>query len=406
MLRKILAMIPQDERHRSMWKNFSQSIGLLTIAMMAALYSSSVGRDGRLLAAVASASVALSISIWVGVRFVPRLAQGVDWYWLPFLSRYKVTQEGWMYFLAVVVVIFAAVNTSNNLLYMVLSALLAVLLLSGFLSTINFRFLDFDIRLPESCFVGQNFTVSLQVRNQKQIFPSFSIYAAPLDDSPFLFSKLYFPLVQARVPVAESSEAVLRRRGRHQINALRVSSRYPFGFFSQIRECKVSSECVCYPAIIPQDQMNLKVIDIQGSNQSFQRGVGFDLYMIRDYIQSDSARHVHWKASAKTATLKTREFAAEEGDRVLIAFDRFGTTDDSDAFEQMVSYAASIAVYSIRDGAEVAFVSDDFRSGFSLSLDPILTYLAEVEPSPTASMPNVDPNSGAVVLSLRGAARK
>src|SRR5437879_2882130 len=69
-----------------MWKNFGTSIGLLTIAMMAALYSSGAGRDGRVFAAAISAFVALGIAVWVAFRFVPRLAAGVDWQWLPFLD--------------------------------------------------------------------------------------------------------------------------------------------------------------------------------------------------------------------------------------------------------------------------------------------------------------------------------
>ena len=110
------------------------AIGLLAIAMIAALYSSSVARGGHVIGSALSAFLALGIAVWVGIKFVPRLASHVDWEWLPFFSHYQVTREGWMYFVTVTVVVFAAINTANNLLYMVLSALLAVLLLSGFLS--------------------------------------------------------------------------------------------------------------------------------------------------------------------------------------------------------------------------------------------------------------------------------
>src|SRR2546422_3900461 len=135
-----------------MWKSFSTSIGLLTIAMMAALYSSNATRDGRIIASAVSAFLALGIAVWVAWRFVPRLAAGVDWQWLPFLTHYRVTREGWLYFAAVIVVVFAAINTANNLLYMVLSALLAVLLFSRVLSPIDFFFLLIRVRVPFYCF--------------------------------------------------------------------------------------------------------------------------------------------------------------------------------------------------------------------------------------------------------------
>jgi uncharacterized protein (DUF58 family) len=54
--------------------------------------------------------------------------------------------------------------------------------------------------------------------------------------------------------------------------------------------------------------------------------MGSDLYTIRDYQPSDSVRHIHWKATAKTSTLKTREFAAEESHNIVLVFDRYGTT--------------------------------------------------------------------------------
>src|SRR5262247_3144202 len=158
-----------------MWKHFMSSIGLLTIAMMAALYSSNAARNVHALSAGVSAVAALMIAIAVAIKFVPRLASHVDWDWLPFLSRYHVTREGWIYFGAVAVVVFAAINTSNNLLYMVLSALLSVLLLSGFLASLNFRQLRADLRVPSHCFAGEPFPASVQIHNGKKVFPSFSL---------------------------------------------------------------------------------------------------------------------------------------------------------------------------------------------------------------------------------------
>jgi uncharacterized protein (DUF58 family) len=387
-----------------MWKSFSASIGLLTIAMMAALYSSSATRDGRVLASATSAFLALGIALWVAWRFVPRLAAGVDWQWLPFLTHYRVTREGWFYFAAVIVVVFAAVNTANNLLYMVLSALLAVLLLSGFLSALNFRFLKMTARLPTHCFAREPFPISVQVHNHKRIFPTFSLQIQPCAESAFRFSTFYVPVVRHQKHTSDMGQAMLSSRGRYVLGKVNASSRYPFGFFVKDLDYPVDAECICYPEIIPQEQMNLSVMDIQGSNQRFERGFGHDLYMIRDYLPSDSARHVHWKASAKTSILKTREYAAEESQRVVLAFDRFGHPGDIDKFEQLVSYTASLAYHFVQAGIEVAFVSDDWESAQGNSqtvLDSILQYLALVQISAAAAAPGLRGTDGAISLSLR-----
>ena len=105
--------------------------------------------------------------------------------------------------------------------------------------------------------------------------------------------------------------------------------------------------------------MDIAAMDLQGSNERFERGLGHDLYMIRDYVPSDSARHVHWKASAKTSILKTREYAAEEARKITLAFDRFGHAHDADTFEQLVSIAASLAFHLTNNSLEVTFMSDE-----------------------------------------------
>jgi uncharacterized protein (DUF58 family) len=118
--------------------------------------------------------------------------------------------------------------------------------------------------------------------------------------------------------------------------------------------------------------------------------------MIRDYVPSDSARHVHWKASAKTSTLKTREYAAEETRRATLVLDRFGHPGDIERFERLVSNAASLAYHLIHAGIEVNFVTDEWQSG---ALESILEYLALVQMSASAESPMADTST--VRLSLR-----
>src|SRR5216117_3886517 len=345
-----------------MWKNFSAAIGLLAIAMVAALYSSTATRDGRILPSAISALIALGISVWVAWKLVPRLAAGVDWQWLPYFTHYQVTREGWLYFGAITIVVFASVNTANNLLYMILSALLAVLVLSGLLSELNLGLLKLSVRIPSHCFAREPFPVSIQVHNRKRVFPTSSLQIETDDESAFHCSGFYVPLVQRQKCTSDTGQGMLTKRGRCAITKLRVSSRYPFGFFVKGLSYAVEADCICYPEIIPQEQMSPSMLDVQGSNQRFERGFGHDLYMIRDYLPSDSARHVHWKASAKTSMLKTREYAAEESRRVILAFDRFGHPHEVEKFEQLVSYTASLAYHFTHADIELSLVSDDWSS--------------------------------------------
>jgi len=387
-----------------MWKNFLLSLSLLAVSLSTALYSSSAANDGRTGAATVSAVIALLLALWVGFRFVPRLAKDVNWNWIPGLSRYALTRDGWIFLSAIAIVVLAAINTSNNLLYMVLSVLISVLLLSGFLLELNFRFLETDILLPSRCIAGDVFPFSIRIHNRRRVFPMISVRVEPASNSALNFESFYFAGINPLGHAKYTSESVLPRRGRYSVREVLGASRFPFGLLSKKHTCEVNGEIVCYPAIVPRDRLSIYALDEQGTIQRPERGSGYELHTIRDYVYSDGARHVHWKASAKTASLKTREFAADEGRRVILAMDRFGTPEDTEEFEEQVTRAASLAFHCTADGSEVAFVSDDWRTGPGspeVVLDSILEYLATVEMSAAAAFPDIDPNGGALLLSLR-----
>src|SRR5438128_1783311 len=237
-----------------MWKNFSTAIGLLAIAMVAALYSSTATRDGRILPSAISALIALGISVWVAWKLVPRLAAGVDWQWLPYFTRYQVTREGWLYFGAVTIVVFASVNTANNLLYMILSALL---------SELNFGVLKLSVRVPSHCFAREPFPVSIEVHNRKRVFPTFSLHIEAADERAFRCSGFYVPLVERQKCTSDTGQGMLTKRGRCAIRKMKVSSRSPFGFFVEEVSCAVGADCICYPELLRAAQLIPPMLELQ-----------------------------------------------------------------------------------------------------------------------------------------------
>ncbi len=130
---------------------------------------------------------------------------------------------------------------------------------------------------------------------------------------------------------------------------------------------------------------------LAGELESFTRGHAHDLYALRDYQETDTARHVDWKASAKAQQLKVREFTREDQRRVVLVFDRRLPQCDPGSlarFEKAVGLAASLAWRFYEIDAQVEFVTQSFETPAAPAgeiIYPILETLALVEPILLAS---------------------
>jgi len=80
-----------------------------------------------------------------------------------------------IYLGAVLVVALAALNTGNNLLFMILACLLAGVLISGLLSRLVLSGVDVRLELPEHIFAGRPIMAIAELHNSKQTMPSFSV---------------------------------------------------------------------------------------------------------------------------------------------------------------------------------------------------------------------------------------
>ncbi len=113
------------------WRTFAIAVVSLGAALLLALYSSVAAEDGRTSAAAFSALSALALSAWVAFTVVPVLARRTPLRWLAYRMDYRVTREGIVYLAGIFVIALAALNTGNNLLFMMLACLLAGILISG-----------------------------------------------------------------------------------------------------------------------------------------------------------------------------------------------------------------------------------------------------------------------------------
>ena len=183
------------------------------------------------------------------------------------------------------------------------------------------------------------------------------------------------------------------RRGCYREDSFGLATRFPFAFFTKTRHVALAREVLVYPRVEPTDEA-LEILPlVRGEWESFVRGRGSDLYRIREYMPEDSARHVDWKATAKSGSLKVREFAREDERKLCIAFDNpeAGLISEAD-YERAVDLAASLAWHFSTQDAEVSFMIPGRPR--SRDLHEFLAWLATVEPSGKATRLHSQPSNG------------
>jgi uncharacterized protein (DUF58 family) len=348
---------------------FFLSMTALAVAFVLALYSGAAARIGNLALASATAMSALLVAGWVGVTLVPVLAKRTPLRWISYRMEYRLPREGWIYIGGIVLVALAAINTGNNLLFLILACLIASILMSGILSSITLVGVELHVELPEHIFARQTVRGVVELRNEKESLPSFSlrVEGTKKKDAPaavLLATPVYFPYVPRRETVKQIVPLRFARRGLYRQETFRIVTRFPFGFLQKARRLDSASEALVYPSVEATPEFLEVLPGIQGAIESLAKGRGQDLYALRDYLPNDSARHVHWKASARLGSLMVREFAREDDTRVVLVLDPHteaarpgASADEKERFERTVELCAAIA-WSFHEGGALM----EFRS--------------------------------------------
>jgi len=413
---------------RGAWVRFFVALAGLALAFAAALFSTVMRESGNLLATVVLASLALVLAGVVAVTTVPYLARRVAITRVRDALDYDVTREGLVYSLFVLAIGIAALNTGNNLLFIVVSAMLAAIVVSGVASASVLRGLELDVSVPAHVFAGSTALARLTLHNRRGRAPSFSVSVVPprpktagriwrwergtfgipfnaepdrqwfrvpdlqlrvssqTASAPAIFSTpAYFPYVAARSSATADVELRFDRRGRYQQGSFGIATRFPFSFLVKTRRIALEREIIVYPSVEPPDEMFEILPLITGEFETFIRGRGHDLYRIREHMPVDSARHVDWKATAKSMSLMVREFTREDERKLRIVFDNPGAGAVPEVgYEKAVAMAASLAWHFAEEPTELSFAAPGYDG--SDDVYEFLRYLALVQPCEGASL--------------------
>jgi uncharacterized protein (DUF58 family) len=403
---------------REAWLRFFMAVAGLGLAFTAAVFSSVARERGNLTATAIFSLSALFLAGLVGLGTVPFLARRVAAARMKDAFHYEMTREGMAYVGVSLVISVAALNTANNLLFIVLAAMLAAIVVSGVASAAVLRRLELDVIVPKNAFATKPVQVRVNLTNPRLWMPAFSVKVfSPADKkkrrgwewrkTEFTFPRrrrwlrlpdyalrqkspppwqakiltrpVYFTFVAPRSTAGTELELAFPRRGHYTQDGFSLSTRFPFSFLIKSRKVTLERDLLVYPALLEPDDFLDVLPMITGEFVSFVRGRGTELYRIREHTPQDPGRFVDWKATAKTGALKVREFTREDERRLRLVFDNPEPGQVSPpAYERAVSMAASLACHFNTENIDLSFAGSCYDGG--LHLADFLRYLATIQP--------------------------
>ena len=318
---------------------------------------------------------------------IPVARRFATWWWRR-TKAIRPTRDGWWCVFAAVGLGVAAVNTGNNLAYLLCSMLLALIIVSGMLSDLTIRGLQVTVTLPDAIHATQPALVTIVLANRKRRLASYSVALEALDrplparrsgrisllerwrPRRTLDDRLrgvglkdrrglgtprrlaYVPRIPARTERVVGWEITLAARGRRRLPRLRATTAFPFGLFVKIGPPLLfDEEVLVYPAVHPVRPRQVREA-LSGEAAARRRGRGHDLYNLRAYRSGDEPHLIHWPTTAKSGSLMVRELEEEATQDTRIVLTGTGAAH-GEHLERALSEAASLAVQLLRSGTGV-----------------------------------------------------
>lgn len=222
-----------------------------------------------------------------------------------------------LYILITLLLGFAAVNTGNNLLFLVVSGLLAFMSVTGLAGMYNIKKLTPDLRPPEEVYAGIPAPFLLQVKNSKRYLPSFLIRLECISGQT-----LVFPVVLQNSTNQNSVLFTFSQRGVAPLGRVTISSPYPVGFFTRYWSFEIDGTVTVFPHPIAADSNNSgEESPVIGAGLRPERGLSGELERIYPYSGSEPLRMIHWKHSARSHDLLVKGFGRFVASPLVIDLD-------------------------------------------------------------------------------------
>jgi uncharacterized protein (DUF58 family) len=309
--------------------------------------------------------------------------------WLRPPRHLSPTRAGWSFFALTFGVGFAALNTGNNLLYLVLSLMLAFLVLSGVLSESALRGIAVRRRIPRELVAERDAWVGVEIHNQQRRVAAHALLVEDRWIDSERGERAAGRCFALRIAPGGAEQRSYRlrpeRRGELAFAGFVVSTRFPFGLFSKSRAFEAPEHALVYPAVdpvpIPEDFGGVRE---SGDGVVGPRGHGSEVGGVREFARGDPPRRIAWRASLRSRALWVREVESEHVGEVEVRLRTAGRPADP-GFERDVRGSASEVSALLERGLRVGLRTDrDHLAPGSGAQQRarLLGFLARVAPDP------------------------
>ena len=274
-------------------------------------------------------------------------------------------------------VAFAAFNTGNNLLFLVLSLMLVIMAADIILSEAALSAIKILRVVPDRVFAGRIFEVQFVIKNSSRWMPCYSISAVDKINGAAFKRNAYFLKISPGETRKLFYRCEINKRGAAAFNGIYLLTGFPFGLFKRTRFIDEYKQITVWPARLKLDVPDIYSSGFKGAVNKKTAVRGDEFWQLRPKVPSDDVRLVCWKSSAKTGRLMVRETREPDGGTAVLILDV--TEIKREDAENAVSAAATVAAILIERNFDVELlaVNAGGQSVFTHnSLPPVLDFLA------------------------------
>lgn len=268
------------------------------------------------------------------------------------VNRVAPTRAGAVYLALVAGVLFGAVNTGNNLVYLVLGVLLAALVVANVLAEWNLRSLTVTRRLPAELRAGVPATGALVLRNRRGRGGAWHVTLTELGS---VSGQAFVEFCAAGGDAPAPAEFLAPERGLAHLTTVRIESDFPFGMVRRWRDVPLEDAVLVYPA--PAFRALRSTPSGEGDEPAARGGASAsgDFAGLRPWSPGDPLRRVHWPTSARAGTPMVVTRAGQGSEEVVL---RLEPSLSGAAREAAISRIASQAETALAEGNAVGLDAD------------------------------------------------